>query len=86
MAGSAFTDGFFSDAVKPQGFFSWPLWPLRGNNKTAWGPKLILTEPGVPCELCRSGSLTDGKALPFEFECLLYPTYGSPPTPTAHPL
>ena len=27
--------------------------------------------PGLPCELCQSGSLTDGKPLPFEFECLL---------------
>ena len=32
----------FSDAVKPQGCLSWPLWPLRGINKTAWGAKLIL--------------------------------------------
>ena len=32
----------FSDAVKPRGCISWPLWPLRGINKTAWGAKLIL--------------------------------------------
>ena len=77
----------FSDAVKPRGCLSWPLWPLRGINKTAWGAKLIQSDgrPGLPCELCRSGSLTDGKALPFEFECLLYPAYGSPPAPTAPP-
>ena len=82
----------FSDAVKPRGWLSWPLWPLRGINKTAWGAKLILTAGlaypvscALPCELCRSGSLTDGKALPFEFECLLYPAYGSPPTPTPLP-
>ena len=33
----------FSNAFKPQGCLSWPLWPLRGINKTAWGAKLILT-------------------------------------------
>ena len=27
--------------------------------------------PGPPFELCQSGSLTDGTALPFLFECLL---------------
>ena len=27
--------------------------------------------PGLPCELYQSGSLTDGKPLPFEFECLI---------------
>ena len=42
--------------------------------------------PGLPCELCRSGSpLADGKPLPFEFECLLYPAYGSPPFPPPTP-
>ena len=33
----------FSDAVKPRGCISWPVWPLTGINKTAWGAKLILT-------------------------------------------
>ena len=33
----------FSHVIKPQGCISWPLWPLRGINKTAWGAKLILT-------------------------------------------
>ena len=33
----------FSDAVKPRGCISWPVWPLRGINKTARGAKLILT-------------------------------------------
>ena len=32
----------FSDAVKQQGCISWPLWSLRGINKTALGAKLIL--------------------------------------------
>ena len=34
--------GAFSDTVKPQGCLSWPFWPLRAINKTAWGAKLIL--------------------------------------------
>ena len=33
----------FSDAVKPRGCILWPVWPLRGINKAAWGAKLILT-------------------------------------------
>ena len=32
----------FSDNAKPRGCISWPVWPLRGINKTAWGTKLIL--------------------------------------------
>ena len=33
----------FSNAVKPRRWISWPVWSLRGINKTAWGAKLILT-------------------------------------------
>ena len=33
----------FSDDAKPRGCISWPVRPLRGINKTAWGAKLILT-------------------------------------------
>ena len=33
----------FSDAVKPRGYISWPVWPLGLVNKTAWSAKLILT-------------------------------------------
>ena len=32
----------FSNAVKPQGCILWPVCPLRGINKAAWGAKLIL--------------------------------------------
>ena len=32
----------FSDAVKSQWCISWPVWSLRGINKTAMGAKLIL--------------------------------------------
>ena len=37
----------FSNAVKPRGCILWPVWPLRGINKTAWGAKLMLTA-GLP--------------------------------------
>ena len=40
---------------------------------------------GLPCGLCQFMSLTEGTALPFESEWVLYPAFGSPPTPTAHP-
>ena len=33
----------FSEDAKPRGCISWPVRPLRGINKTAWGAKLILT-------------------------------------------
>ena len=33
----------FCHAVKPRGCISWPVWPLRCTNKTAWGAKRILT-------------------------------------------
>ena len=33
----------FSDDAKPRGCILWPVRPLRGINKTAWGAKLILT-------------------------------------------
>ena len=33
----------FYKTLKPRGCISWPVWPLRGINMTAWGAKLILT-------------------------------------------
>ena len=76
----------FSDAVKPRGCLSWPLWSLRGINKTAWGAKLILTAGlAFPVSCAGLGHWLMAKHCPFEFECLLYPAYGSPPAPTAHP-
>ena len=62
----------FCDAVKPQGCISWPVWPLRGINKTAWCQADSNGKLGLPCELCQSGSPTDGTALSFVFECLRY--------------
>ena len=52
---------FFSDAVRLRGSISWPLWPLRGINKTAWGAKLtklILTaDLAYPVSCARLGHL-----------------------------
>ena len=44
----------FCKAVKPQGCISWPVWPLRKINKTAWGAKLILTADLVHHSSCAS--------------------------------
>ena len=44
----------FCEAVKPRGCISWPVWPLRGINKTAWGAKLILTADLVYYLSCAS--------------------------------
>ena len=41
--------------------------------------------PGLPCGLYQFMSLTEDTALPFESEWVLYPAFGSPPAPTAHP-
>ena len=56
-------------------------------NRTAWGTKLLLTAVrlGLPGGLYQFMALTEGTALPFESEWVLYPAYGSPPAPTAHP-
>ena len=40
---------------------------------------------GLPGGLCPFMALTEGTPLPFESEWVLYPTFGSPPAPTAHP-
>ena len=44
----------FCNAVKPRGCISWPLWRLRGINKTAWGAKLIMTADLVYHSSCAS--------------------------------
>ena len=53
----------FSNAVKPRGCLSWPLWPLRGINKTAWGAKLILTA-GLALLMAKHCPLSLNVALP----------------------
>ena len=40
---------------------------------------------GLPGGLYQFMALTEGTALPFESEWVLYPAYGSPPAPTTHP-
>ena len=40
---------------------------------------------GLPCGMCQFMSLTEGTALPFESEWVLYPAFGSPP-PTPPPI
>ena len=44
----------FCDAVKPRGCISWPVWLLKGINKTAWGAKLILMADLVHHSICAS--------------------------------
>ena len=39
---------------------------------------------GLPCGLYQFTSLTESTALLFESEWVLYPAFGSPPTPTTH--
>ena len=55
-------------------------------NRTAWGYQ---TAPhgslGLPCGLYQFMSLTEGTALLFESEWVLYPAFGFPLAPTAHP-
>ena len=65
-------------------------------NRTAWGTNLLLTAVWaslvdcisschlLPCELYQLMSLTEGTALLFESEWVLYPTFSSPSAPTAH--
>ena len=39
---------------------------------------------GLPCGLYQFMSLTEGTALLFESELVLYPAFGSPPTPSPY--
>ena len=85
----------FFDAVKPRGCISWPVWPLRGINKTAWGIKLIATADlahpvscaslghqlmAQHCHLCLNVCFS----LPMAPHPPLPPT--SPPSPTPPPI
>ena len=66
----------FSDAVKPRGCLSWPLWSLRGINKTAWGAKLILTAGlAFPVSCAGLGHLLMAKHCPLSLNvCFTPPT------------
>ena len=55
-------------------------------NRTAWGHTAPHGSLGLPCGLYQFMSLTEGTALLFESEWVLYPAFGSPPAPTTHRL
>ena len=79
--------GGFSNAVKPQACISWPVWPLRGINKTAWGAKLILTADLAFPVSC--ASLTHLLIAQHCHLCLIVcfspPTVPHPPSPPIPP-
>ena len=80
MARPAFTGGF-SNTVRPRECISWPVWPLRGINKAAWGAKLILM-----ADLASPVSCADLGHLLIAQHChLCLSACFSPPTaPTTH--
>ena len=56
-------------------------------NRTAWGTKLLLTAvwASLVDYVYQFMSLTEGTALPFGSEWVLYPAFSSPSAPNAHP-
>ena len=77
----------FSDAVKPQGCISWPVWSLKDINKTAWGAKLVLTADLACPESCAClGHLLMGQHCHFRLNaCFSPPTAPHPPPPPTPP-
>ena len=78
----------FSDNAKPQGCYSWPVWPLRGINKTAWDAKLILTADLVYQVSCaRLGHLLMAQHCHLCLNACFNPPTAPhpPPTPTPPP-
>ena len=73
----------FCDAVKPRGCISWPVWPLRGINKTAWDAKLILTaDPAYPVSCASLGHLLMAQHCHLCLNiCFSLPTVPHLPTP-----
>ena len=78
----------FSDAVKPRGSISWPVWYLRGINKTAWGAKLILTAGlAYPVSCAILGRLLMAQHCHLCLSvCFSPPSASHPPLPPSHPL
>ena len=74
----------FSDTVKPRRCISWPLWPLRGINKTAWGAKLILTAGlGYPVSCASLGHLLMAQHCHLCVSvCFSPPSASHPPPPS----
>ena len=78
----------FCDAVKPLGCISWPVWPLRGINKTAWGAKLILTaDLACPVSCASLGHVLMAQHCHLCLNVCFSPptTPHSPPPPTLPP-
>ena len=77
----------FPDAVKPRGCISWPVWPLRGINKTAWGAKLILTaDLAYPVGCASLGCLLTAQHCHLCLNvCLSLPMAPHPPPPPTPP-
>ena len=77
----------FCHAVKSRGCISWPVWPLRGINKTAWGAKRILTVGlayPVGCA-CLGHLLTAQHCHLCLSACFSPPSASHPPPPPPHP-
>ena len=73
----------FCHAVKPRGCISWPLWPLRCTNKTAWGAKRIQTAGlayPVGCA-CLGHLLTAQRCHLCLSDCFSPPSASHPPPP-----
>ena len=77
----------FSDAIKPRGCISWPVWPLSGINKTAWGTKRILTAGlAYPVSCAILGSLLMAQHCHLCLSaCFSPPSASHPPPPHPHP-
>ena len=81
----------FPDTVNPRWCISWPMWTLRGINKTPWGAKLILTaDLAFPVSCASIGHLLMAQPCPLSLNiCFSPPTTPHPPPPPispAHPL
>ena len=77
----------FLRSVKPRGCISWPLWPLRGINKTGWGAKLILTaDLAYPVSYASLGHLLMAQHCPSSLNiCFNLPTAPHHPPKPASP-
>ena len=77
----------FPDAVKSRECISWPVWPLRGINKTAWGAKLILTAGlAYPVSCASLGWHSTAICVwVFALACLWLLTHPCLPPPPSHP-
>ena len=77
----------FFDAVKPRWCISWPVGPLRGINKTAWGAKLLLTADLVcPLSCASLGHLLMAQHCHLCLNvCFSLPTAPHPPHRPPHP-